>query len=120
MDFRTALLSVRDLNLKVDTLDTSIHLADFVVRITKEAFEDGQHTARVVNDVNYNTLVAACLGTPSILTLVGQSKKIQAIKELRELTGVGLVAAKVAVEDHRVVEAGSLLVNPWGADEPPF
>lgn len=54
-------------------------------------------------DYDHEYLVGLCLRNDVVLMYVGDAKKIHAIKELRRVVpGVGLKAAKEAVEDYRV------------------
>jgi ribosomal protein L7/L12 len=82
--------------------------------------------------------VLVALNSPVIIDFLVETRKINAIKELRAVTLCGLKEAKDAVEDSRVVEAAAqvkqqrdlddlrerLNSNPWDndhdPDEPPF
>lgn len=48
-------------------------------------------------------LVMKCLGSNEIMRYVAERRKIQAIKELQQITRCGLKDAKEAIEDRRVV-----------------
>lgn len=56
---------------------------------------------------------------PGIVNRVGRTRKIQCIKELRNLTGLGLKDSKDIVDDYmRKLDAAS--TNTYYGDEPPF
>lgn len=56
---------------------------------------------------------------PGIVNRVGRNYKIKCIKELRELTGLGLKDSKDIVDDYmRKLDAAS--TNTYYGDEPPF
>lgn len=125
MDFRTALFKVIGSGVATADLMDAVSLADLLVASYEDGVYAGQSKARVINEVNHDTLVAACLGTPAILFEVGKGRRVQAIKILRELTGAGLKPAKEAVEDGQVTVAGRAVAqDPWATDpyseEPPF
>lgn len=76
-------------------------------------------------DFDHSYLVNVCKDNDVVLMYVGQSKKINAIKELRRVVpGAGLKACKEAVEDSLVTLAAQLRSDPWhnhgDSDEPPF
>lgn len=50
----------------------------------------------------HDALVACAKGSRVVMAAVMDSKKINAIKELRNLTGCGLKESKEAIEDSRV------------------
>lgn len=76
-------------------------------------------------DYSHEYLVGVCRDNDVVLMYLAQSKKINAIKELRRVVpGVGLRACKDAVEDDLVASYAALRTDPWGmdhqSDEPPF
>jgi ribosomal protein L7/L12 len=82
--------------------------------------------------IPHDVLVAAGLGTSSVMFAVRQGKRINAIKALRSVaSGIGLKAAKEAIEDERInayFDLDNWTVpqgDPWAmpqecSDEPPF
>lgn len=82
-------------------------------------------------EYSHDALVALAVENAGIVAYVADSRKINAIKDLRGLTHCGLKAAKDAVEDSRMETAAALHTlrvkltgNPWDhhheQDEPPF
>jgi ribosomal protein L7/L12 len=69
------------------------------------------HAQQDKRDDLHEVLVNVCRNSPTVLGYVRESKKINAIKELRRLTSASLRSTKEAVEDPRVVDAAG---DPWG------
>jgi len=53
-------------------------------------------------EYTHEALVRKALATPAVIVALQDGKKINAIKELRAVTGAGLKPAKDAVEDNRL------------------
>lgn len=58
--------------------------------------------AKLIGSTIHEELVKVALNNFAVMTNVRESKKIQAIKELRTATSCGLKEAKDAVDDNRV------------------
>jgi hypothetical protein len=96
-----------------------LHLADALIAIGFDANDRGPELTE------HSMLVDAAIGLPECVEYMRQTKKIMAIKVLRDMTGCGLKAAKDAVEDDRMGIHVNLISDPWGVgnaheDEPPF
>lgn len=66
------------------------------------------------NPLSYSeTLVMSALGSTNVMDYMRRTQKINAIKELRAITGCGLKEAKDAVEDHRVVNSSGYRPGGW-------
>lgn len=77
-------------------------------------------------EYKHDDLVEIALANHEVIEQLSNTRKIQAIKRLREISGAGLKAAKDAIESNRVQIAAGLHPNPWAAPpvgqepEPPF
>lgn len=61
-------------------------------------------TGNVIDPATHNGRVLTALSNPTILDYVRAGRKIQAIKELRWISGCGLMEAKAAIDDGRVAD----------------
>ena len=63
---------------------------------------------KLTGQSTHDYLVQMALGSETIIDLVANGRKIQAIKELRIAAQCGLREAKDAIEDHRVKDRAAL------------
>lgn len=78
---------------------TTLQLADEIHRVHSMPVTD--HDAPTFD--SHESRVQAALGSDAVLNHLHYGKKVYAIKELRLITGAGLLEAKQAVEDARVM-----------------
>lgn len=93
----------------------------------KDGYEQGKRDAEFPSNyemvklrrVYDNTLRLAREQIPGIVDRIGKDRKIQCIKELRNITGLGLKDTKDIVDEYvRKLDACS--TNTYYGDEPPF
>jgi len=89
---------------------TLLNLTDQLVTSRLNFDEHAQERA----STNYaEALVQSALGSGECMRFMRLHQKINAIKELRSITGCGLREAKDAVEDHRVITATGFEVSAY-------
>lgn len=137
-NFRTIALALRSY---VSDTYSLLNAADAVEAILPElhanselptAFSNGATHIDTYGRMEYphEVLVARALDSVTVLDEMANSRKINAIKHLRNATGCGLKAAKEAVEDSRVLNKATPPEDPWSIPqgdpwhlndtEPPF
>lgn len=96
-EVRSATVNVTDVLLAHGiTLDTYAVLAVY------EALETHIPAPATVMEFTHDALVARALSSRKVMEEVFLNRKINAIKELRQITGCNLKQAKEAIEDDRV------------------
>ena len=102
-DLRAVANVLSNNGVQLDTYTLLTVAADIVTLIENARNENGDIALAAKDD--HDALVRVALSMPLVIDYVAQTRKINAIKELRQETKCGLKAAKDAVESSEVALA---------------